>query len=299
MSKKKLILIIIMTAILSIMITSIVSYLIYRNQLSIEKNTVSTIENNQNDSNNPLGNENKISFDWLEDSGEAEALEYEAYNSATNYLSQIAKEPSSKPKAVILDLDETCLNNAAFQGYEIENNNGIFNYNTWTQWVNFAEAPAIPGSVAFTQAAEKAGIEVFYVSGRSQSQLDATVKNLKKDGFADANNAHVFLYPSTQNGKQPTFDQIEEKYNVEMFVGDQLTDMGSAFQNKTNAEEKQIVTKDEKLWGTKYITIPDPLYGNYLNAIYGYKANTVQQDVNDINSGIESFNPKTGKTFYC
>ncbi len=295
MNKKKFFVSILFSFTIGIIITSICYYILYKNSI---KNITAQIKT-QNINTSELGNESKLAFNWLEDSGEAEALEFEAFNSATNYLNQISKKTTNKPKAIVLDIDETCLNNAPVEGYYIENNNGNFDYNAWCQWVNYAEATAIPGSVQFTQTAKKDGIQVFYVSGRSQNQLQSTMKNMNNLGFADATEpGHIILYPSTQNGKQPTFDELEKNYDIVMFVGDQLTDMGGQFQNKTNAQEKQLVTQCEKDWGSKYIIIPNPLYGNYVNAISNYKAVHPSEEITDINSGIETFDPKTGKVYY-
>ncbi|MGL5646631.1 MAG: 5'-nucleotidase, lipoprotein e(P4) family [Clostridium sp.] len=245
-----------------------------------------------------LGDYMKGAFNWLENSGEAESLEYQAFNSATTSLANMIKEPSSKPKAVILDIDETCLNNAPFQGYELLNDNDGFDYSIWNKWVNYAEATAIPGSVQFTQQANNDGVQIFYVSGRSQSELNATVKNLNKLGFAQANiPGHVILLPPNQSGKQPTFNQLEEKYDVVMFIGDQLTDMGSIMHGNS-AEEKKEVTQYEQDWGSKFIAIPDPLYGNYIGALDDDKKLTPSQQIKVFNKDIQTFNPETGKVFF-
>lgn len=282
-SKTKWIFVMIASFLLGIIITGICSYLIYIKYLRVTP-----------------ADETKLAFDWLEDSGEAEALEYQAYNSATNSLTQIAKEPSSKPKAVVLDIDETCLDNSPFQGWQLESGQKNFDFDVWQKWVSYAEAKAIPGSVAFTQYAKKEGIQVFYVSGRSPDQLADTEKNMNNLGFADATEpGHILLYAPPQVGKQPTFNEIEQKYDVVMFVGDQLTDMGQTFEGKTNAQEKQLVTECKNDWGSKYIAIPDPVYGNYLNSLYNYKEVPQTQQVQDIKNGIQTFDPSTGKVYYA
>lgn len=286
---KKTIFIGILTFFLGVIATTGVCYHIFSKKLDNYKTTTA---------NNQLGNYMKGAFNWLENSGEAESLEYQAYNSATTSLANMVQQPSSKPKAVILDLDETCLNNAPFQGYELLNDNDGFDYSTWNKWVDYAEATAIPGSVQFTQQAAKDGVQVFYVSGRSQNELDATVKNMTKLGFAQADEpGHVILLPSNQSGKQPTFDQLEQNYDVVMYVGDQLTDMGSMFHG-TSAEEKQQVTQYASEWGSKFIAIPDPLYGNFIGALDDDKKVTDPQQIKIFDKGIETFNPKNGKVSY-
>ena len=238
-----------------------------------------------------------MAYDWLENSGEAESLEYQAYNTATRNLKTLAETKSSKPKAVILDIDETCLDNAPGNGYQIAHKAG-FNVDIWNKWVDSAQATPIPGAVDFTKAAKADGYQVFYVSNRDTNQIDATIKNLDKYGFADANvKGHILLDPVADQNKQPRFDQIEKNYDVEMFVGDQLTDMGGAYMNKSSQQEKEQVTKDKDMWGLHYIAIPDPTYGNYENAMYNHsgKKLTEEQKVQLSNEGIQSFNPQTGK----
>ncbi|MGL5574166.1 MAG: 5'-nucleotidase, lipoprotein e(P4) family [Sarcina sp.] len=280
-TKKKLIFMIISSFILGVLVTGICSYIIYFKYFKVT-----------------ASDESKLAFDWLENSGEAEALQYQAYNTATNSLSQMVKAPSSKPKAVILDIDETCLNNAPFQGWQLETKQKDFNSEVWDKWVNYAEATAIPGSVDFTQYAKKEGVQVFYVSGRSPSQLNATIKNMNNLGFADVTEPnHILLYTPPQVGKQPTFDQIEKNYDVVMFIGDSLTDMGETFNLKSNAQEKELVSQCKNDWGSKYICIPDPLYGNFANAIYGYKVLSKKDQVKDINNGLQTFNPSTGQVY--
>lgn len=284
---KKTIFITILAFLIGIIISFTICYLIFSREIT----------NLEKDLSNQLGNYKKVAFDWLEDSGESESLDYQAYNTATKSLAEMIKQPSSKPKAVILDIDETCLDNGPFQGYEIKYNNSEFDYSTWDKWVNFAEAKAIPGSVQFTQEAKKTGVQVFYVSGRSPSELDATVKNLNNCGFADANEpGHVILFPPSQGGKQPTYDQIEKDYDVIMYVGDQLSDMGSQFHG-TSAEQKEQVTEAQKDWGSKYISIPNPIYGNFLGGIYGSKPLNNQEQATAIDNGIQTFNPETGEIY--
>ena len=51
----------------------------------------------------------------------------------------------------------------------------------------------------------------------------------------------------------------------------------------------------KKTGGSKYIIIPNPLYGNYVNAISNYKAVHPSEEITDINSGIETFDLKQAK----
>lgn len=203
-----------------------------------------------------------LAYDWLEHSGEAQALYYQAYNMAKHNLGLMVLEQSAKPKAVILDIDETVLDNGNAAAYQIKHN-VPFNQKMWNEWVNMSDATPTPGSVAFTNYAKSMGVQVFYVSDRSADQLAATRKNLEKWGFADATTpGHIVLATTTQD-KQPRFDQIEKKYDVVEFFGDQLTDFGQAFENKTNAEQQAKVKELQNKFGWTFYQLPNPTYGEW------------------------------------
>ncbi len=201
-------------------------------------------------------------YDWLEHSGEAEALRYQAYNMAKRNLGLMVLEQSAKPKAVILDIDETVLDNGKAAAYQIKHNVG-FNQKTWNNWINQSAATPIPGAVSFTQYAKKMGVQVFYVSDRSADQIAATRKNLEKYGFADANEQGHIVLSTGDSDKQPRFNKIEKKYDVVQFFGDQLTDFGQLFENKTNVEQQAEVKKLHAEFGWKYYQIPNPTYGEW------------------------------------
>ncbi len=203
-----------------------------------------------------------LAYDWLEHSGEAEALRYQAYNMAKRNLGLMVLEQSAKPKAVILDIDETVLDNGNAAAYQIKHNTG-FNQKTWNKWVSMSDATPIPGAVSFTQYAKKLGVQVFYVSNRSADQIAATRKNLTKWGFADVNQPDHIVLSTGNSDKQPRFDKIEQKYDVVQFFGDQLTDFGQAFENKTNKEQQAQVKKLHAEFGWKYYQLPNPTYGEW------------------------------------
>ena len=284
--KSKLIGGIIIALIVGVAIGGGTGYVAYAKEKTKVEATTPTIDQNM-----------VMAYDWLENSGEAMSLEYQAYNTATRNLKEMAAKASTKPKAVVLDIDETCLSNAAGNGHEIVANQR-FNVKDWNAWINSGKATPIPGAVDFTKAAQAAGMKVFYVSNRETSQLGVTKKNLSKYGFADATEAgHILLDPVSSQDKQARFNEIEKKYDVVMFVGDQLTDMGQPYMNKSSQQEKEQVTKDKANWGSKFIAIPDPTYGNYENAMFDHsgKKLTEAEMVQVAKEGVQSFNPQTGK----
>lgn len=282
--KKKAILSSVLTLIIGLGIGGGTGYVAYSHEKEVAS-TATELSTSQ---------ESIMAFDWLMNSGEAEALEYQAYNVATDKIQEMAKKPSTKPKAVVLDIDETVLNNGPGTGYGIASNKG-FNIDDWNKWVDAGIATPIPGAVEFTKAAKAAGVQVFYISNRDESKLDVTVKNLEKYGFADATEkGHVILDSKNTHTKNPRFVDIEKNYDVVMFVGDQLTDMNQTFSGKTTEEIKKQVEANKAEFGDKYVVIPNPTYGGYMSAMFGHGL-TDAQKAKVAQEAVKMYDQQTGK----
>ena len=102
------------------------------------------------------------------------------------------------PPAIVVDIDETLLDNVPLNARDILNNQ-VYAYDRWNTWVDQAKAQALPGAVAFVQAAQQKGIAVYYLTNREHSQVAATVKNLRLRGFPVESDIHV-LAASTPTG---------------------------------------------------------------------------------------------------
>src|ERR1051325_1435012 len=63
----------------------------------------------------------------------------------------------SLPPAVILDLDETAIDNSAY-GAGLVVNRTTYNPKAWGEWTRAAQAKAIPGAVEFTKYADAKGV---------------------------------------------------------------------------------------------------------------------------------------------
>lgn len=269
--------------------------------LSIGTGTTYVVENNSHKVNNAvevntsteatnkdLVNGNILAVAWQQNSGEVNALRYQAYNSAMNYVDKLITEKTTKPYAVTLDIDETIIDNSPHAGYEIKHSDPYSNEN-FNKWIQRADAKAIPGAKEFTDYAKSKGIEVFYVSNRKEDiHLDATIKNMKKLGFVNSDKEHILL-KTNDSDKAPRWNKIEEKYNLAIYCGDNLGDFSNGYYNKSNEERNKIVKKQSKYFGSKYIILPNPVYGDFENAIYGYNLNKtpaekIQDRLNSINS---------------
>src|SRR5690606_13979628 len=93
-----------------------------------------------------------------------------------------AGDAAGLPPAIILDIAETVLDDAAYQARLVVDG-AEFADATWDAWVEERKAPPLPGVVDFTRAAAARGVTVFYISNRSAALSDATLDNLRSEGL--------------------------------------------------------------------------------------------------------------------
>src|SRR5262249_42319511 len=96
---------------------------------------------------------------WVQRSGEYRALCYQAFNAARAMLDQeLKKDAPAKKRAIIADLDETILNNSAYEARLIKTRQG-WSKQSWQQWADLARAETTAGSVEFLNYAATNGVE--------------------------------------------------------------------------------------------------------------------------------------------
>lgn len=147
---------------------------------------------------------------WMRTSAEYRALAYQGYNVAMNAVKMAVTDPSHqrKPLAIVLDADETVVDNTKLMGESIANGNGRFDAPWWRQAVHQGKSQAMPGAVEFLNEVHKQGVEIFYVSNRyAPVNLDVTIQNFKELGFPSVDKDHVLLFEKDSD-KQPRFDMI-------------------------------------------------------------------------------------------
>ncbi len=203
---------------------------------------------------------------WQQHSGELRALTFQAYNFARlSLLEQLKTADTSKLNCVMVDIDETVLDNSPFQGTELKK--GLsYNQKDWEEWTSKGIADTIPGALGFLNFAKRFNVEVFYVSNRLTTEFEGTLKNLQHFGFPNADAAHLLLNSGTSD-KEPRRQRIREKYNILLLCGDNLSDFANVFYRE-NKNTKEEVDKAQHLFGTKFIVFPNPMYGDWEKQFY-------------------------------
>jgi 5'-nucleotidase (lipoprotein e(P4) family) len=211
-----------------------------------------------------LQTQNTMSVLWFQTSGEAKALFHQGYNLGKMRLDE-ALDKKPKNPAVVLDLDETVLDNSPYFAWTIKT--GIRSREKWHEWIHLAEAKALPGAVEFLTYADSKGVEIFYISNRKEAQKEATIKNLQKIGAPQANAEHVLLKQPGEKGKETRRQQVAKTHDIVLLFGDNLADF-SGFDNLPARERVHNVEKRKDEFGKKLIVFPNPMYGDWEKAIY-------------------------------
>ena len=223
---------------------------------------------------------------WMRTSAEYRALAYQGYNVAMNAVKMAVTDPSHqrKPLAIVLDADETVVDNTKLMGESIVNGNGRFDAPWWRQAVYQGKSQAMPGAVEFLNEVHKQGVEIFYVSNRyAPVNLDVTIQNFKELGFPSVDKDHVLLFEKDSD-KQPRFDAIAKKYYVVLYMGDNAGDFPIGTKGKTLAERNGIIDAHKEDFGTTFVVFPNPAYGSWVSALANGYQNLSPEEQKQVNN---------------
>jgi acid phosphatase len=175
------------------------------------------------------------------------------------------------PPAIILDLDETVLDNSPAQVQFMLRGNGMFSEALWDEWVEQASAKAIPGAVEFLQLAKARGVEIFYVTNREQKHEAKTIQNLGALEIPFADPEHVLSKgeaPGWGSDKTSRRRYLASRYRILLLVGDDAADFLSGMRSGL-ADREASSAPFESYLGTRWVMIPNPTYGSWENALWG------------------------------
>ena len=221
-----------------------------------------------------------LSVLYVQTSTEFAANNIQTFTNATKALEMALQDSSwtaaleqkdnfkDKPPAIIIDVDETVLDNSPFQSRTILT--GLSYPNGWSNWVNESNADAVEGVYDFLNFAEDNGVEIFYLTNRLESYRDATKKNLINLGLPFKND-DMLLMRKEENSRDKTERRklIADKNRIILIIGDQLTDFISTKEAYVfHTDRKKLAAKYSDMWGTKWFMITNPTYGRWELSIY-------------------------------
>jgi 5'-nucleotidase (lipoprotein e(P4) family) len=192
------------------------------------------------------------------------------------------------PPAVILDIDETLVDNSLYQAWMVMNDRS-FEPKTWTAFVNTQTSTSIPGAVDFAKHAESKGVKVFYVSNRTHEEEPATRRNMESLGFPMGGNVDVFLMARKQpdwgsaKGTRRAF--VAKDYRVLLNLGDNFGDFSDAY--RTSEDERlKVFEENRERWGREWIMLPNPTYGSFESAPFGHDFKMPAEKQREMKRGV-------------
>jgi 5'-nucleotidase (lipoprotein e(P4) family) len=200
---------------------------------------------------------------------EYKALCFQAYNTAKLRLDMAIAKHSKRPFAVVTDIDETLLDNSPYDAARAIQNLE-FDSKAWKQWTAKGIADTVPGAPAFFKYAASKGVTVFYITNRDEDERAGTLKNLKLYNLPNADSVHLLL-KQKESSKETRRQQVLKTHQIILLCGDNLPDFDMLYDNHPPEESRMATTeKLKKEFGSRYIVIPNPSYGDFERAIFNY-----------------------------
>jgi len=200
---------------------------------------------------------------WFRTSAERRALSLQTYRLAAAALERRSAGLAAGSWAVILDADETVIDNSPYQ-QELARRRATFDPATWNEWVTRGAAAALPGAAEFVRHVRERGGRVVIVTNREQPQCDATRANLQRVGIATdavlcktdpSNSFKDVRFEAVANGTPPS---PLPPLRVVMWVGDNIQDFPRLRQDLRTASDSAFAE-----FGDRFIVLPNPMYGSW------------------------------------
>jgi 5'-nucleotidase (lipoprotein e(P4) family) len=198
---------------------------------------------------------------WFRTAAEYRALARQAFQAAGDRLPELRANVPSGSWAVVLDADETILDNSEYERRRFVVDSG-YTEATWVAWVNERAAQPIPGATQFTRRVHALGGRVVIVTNRAAMLCDATQANLAAIGVvADA----VLCQPPGETDKNPRFQRVQTGTAVQglpplkivEWLGDNILDFPGVTQAARNDPDALAE------FGKRYFILPNPMYGSW------------------------------------
>lgn len=194
---------------------------------------------------------------------------------------------SKKPPAVVLDVDETVLDNSPFNARLVADGTG-YDPKMWDRWCNEAKAETVPGAKEFILQAQRMGVEVFFVTNRDAKLKRATAENLAKTLGITIDSGHLLLKnerPEWTSKKTNRRAHIAKTHRILLLIGDDFNDFVSLGE-KTPEERVKAGVHFAPSWGHHWILLPNPIYGSWEKSIYDYDFDRTKTERMQIRQGL-------------
>ena len=248
-----------------------------------------------------LKEQNIMSVLYQQTAAERLAGSLQTFRSAKQALDNALADPSwsalpgqdiqGKKPAIIVDVDETVLDNTAYEARMILD--GTKYPEGWVSWGKEASATEVPGAKDFLNYAAAKGVTIFYVTNRVVELKEATKENLTKLGIHWDQTRETVLMRGENNwdsDKGPRRTLVGNEYRVLLMAGDNLGDFVDAKDNNLSpSNRKNIVENYVDYWGVKWFMLQNIAYGDWEGALYDFDYSLSPDEVH--NTRLKSLEP--------
>lgn len=251
----------------------------------------------------PPSDNNFNSTLWMQSSAEFAAGSMQTYQVASRQLNGVAENNTltaaleqtdaytSLPPALIMDVDETVLDNSGYDANLILEGDK-YSFETWDKWISLKQAVAVPGAVDFINYAKSNGVEVIFITNRKCLEREIssdkcpqkaeTIENLQTVGIKAINPSHVLLrneQPDWSAEKESRRKVVAENYRIIMLFGDDLGDFLPNVKKNISPEQRaKLVAEHGKKWGSTWYILANPKYGSWLQVLKKPKSQYLKGD---------------------
>ncbi len=229
---------------------------------------------------------------WVEYAAEYQAVSAQTFADARADLPRLLADPdwsalpgqhdaADKPPAIILDVDETVVSNAQYQETLRHTPYSRFGHFDWMR-----NNPSVPirGAVALIEAAEAAGIEVFFLTNRACERFDGfdgecpyeqvTIEDLRDVGIETTAEKVLMAWeqPGWSKEKLKRREYIAKTHRVIALFGDDYGDfvhctraepLPPCTEPATRASRHAALDTYADFWGNGWYILPNPMHGSW------------------------------------
>ncbi|MCB9879482.1 MAG: hypothetical protein H6835_17950 [Planctomycetes bacterium] len=205
---------------------------------------------------------------WTQTAAEREALCLQTFADALAQVKAAAAvADTSKPFAVVLDVDETALDNSPYQAANVLDGKG-YDKVAWRSWVGEKRAAAVPGAPEFAAACAAMGVTPIFLTNRTTAEEDDTRANLRAAGFPLTEAFDCVLTKGDvddQSDKTARRAHVTEHFTVLAWLGD---DLGDFVRPADTVDGRLEQVRDNRArWGTTWFVLPNAMYGSWERAL--------------------------------
>jgi 5'-nucleotidase (lipoprotein e(P4) family) len=200
---------------------------------------------------------------WVRGSAEHRALFLQVYLQATEHVEREAATRAPGTWAVVLDADETVIDNSAYEVERLEQQLP-FDAKGWHDWTARREAMPLPGAAAFLARVHALAGVIAIVTNRTQGECPDTEAVFRAHELP----FDVMLCMPDAGGsdKNPRFEAVARgttpahlpPLHIVAFLGDNIRDFPGLSQT--------IMKKGDDAFagfGTSFFVLPNPMYGSW------------------------------------